>query len=279
MDFALTFRRRSLVFRLATAAVGIPVLALVVWIGSPWLSLFVGGFAALGAVEFCRMARRRDRRPDVLVAVVWSLALLTAGHALSDDLTGERTLQVVVGAAAFSYLVWQVRFARSHVGLSDWAVTAAAALYTGGLLAHAPLLRGLEQGREWVFLAVAVTFAADTSAFLVGRSLGRRPLAPKVSPGKTWEGAVGGFLAAIGATAALVFLLDLDVTLWVALPLGALIGIVGQLGDLVESQLKRTADVKDSGWLIPGHGGVLDRLDSIVFNLALVYYFVVWGVQ
>ncbi len=279
MDFALTFRRRSLVFRLATAAVGIPVLALVVWIGSPWLSLFVGGFAALGAVEFCRMARRRDRRPDVLVAVVWSLALLTAGHALSDDLTGERTLQVVVGAAAFSYLVWQVRFARSHVGLSDWAVTAAAALYTGGLLAHAPLLRGLEQGREWVLLAVAVTFAADTSAFLVGRSLGRRPLAPKVSPGKTWEGAVGGFLAAIGATAALVFLLDLDVTLWVALPLGALIGIVGQLGDLVESQLKRTADVKDSGWLIPGHGGVLDRLDSIVFNLALVYYFVVWGVQ
>lgn len=254
-------------------------MALVVWIGSPWLSLFVGGFAALGAVEFCRMARRRDRRPDVLVAVVWSLALLTAGHALSDDLTGERTLQVVVGAAAFSYLVWQVRFARSHVGLSDWAVTAAAALYTGGLLAHAPLLRGLEQGREWVLLAVAVTFAADTSAFLVGRSLGRRPLAPKVSPGKTWEGAVGGFLAAIGATAALVFLLDLDVTLWVALPLGALIGIVGQLGDLVESQLKRTADVKDSGWLIPGHGGVLDRLDSIVFNLALVYYFVVWGVQ
>ena len=279
MDLALIFRRHSMVFRVVTAAVLIPVLALVVWVGSLWLSALAAALAVLGALEFCRMAREWEKCPDAPVAVVWSLALVTAGHALSGGLTGELTVKVVVGAASLSYLAWQVRFARAHVSLAAWVVTAAAALYTGGLLAHAPLLRGLEQGREWVFLAVGVTFAADTSAFLVGRSLGSRPLAPRVSPGKTWEGAVGGFLAAIGASAASAFLFDLDVTLAAALLLGALMGVVGQLGDLVESRLKRAARVKDSGWLIPGHGGVLDRLDSIVFNLVLVYYFVLWGVQ
>ena len=109
------------------------------------------------------------------------------------------------------------------------------------------------------------------------RQCGKRPLAPTVSPGKTWEGAIGGFLAAVLAALAAAWALEIDVSVPVIVALGALMGVVGQAGDLFESKLKRLADVKESGRLLPGHGGVLDRLDSIVFNLALLYYFVIGG--
>jgi phosphatidate cytidylyltransferase len=178
--------------------------------------------------------------------------------------------------ALVAALLWSLRSAPS---LGDWGATAGAAVLAGGLLAYGPLLRGLDQGREWVFLVVFVTFAADTSAFFVGRAIGNRPLAPKTSPGKTWEGAVGGLLGAMGAGVALTQVLGLDMTVAAALALGALMGVVGQLGDLGESWIKRAAGIKDSGWLIPGHGGVLDRLDSIVFNLVLVYHFTIWATQ
>ncbi len=122
-----------------------------------------------------------------------------------------------------------------------------------------------------------MTFATDTAAFFVGRSIGKRKLAPKISPSKTWEGAVGGMLGAVAAALAAKYAMGLDVSAAVAGALGVLMGVWGQIGDLSESKLKRLTGVKDSGWIIPGHGGVLDRLDSIVFNLVLVYYFVIWA--
>ena len=133
----------------------------------------------------------------------------------------------------------------------------------------------MDQGLQWVLL-LAVTFATDTSAFFVGRALGRLPLAPAISPGKTLEGAVGGLAGAVLAAVIGVELLGLELTMPETLVLGGLAGVAGQLGDLAESRLKRVAGVKDSGWLFPGHGGVLDRIDSIVFNLPVVYYFVLW---
>ena len=120
-----------------------------------------------------------------------------------------------------------------------------------------------------------VTFATDAGAFFVGKAIGKTSLAPSISPSKTWEGAVGGVLVAIGASMGVIYALSLDVVLWYAILLGALMGIVGQVGDLVESRLKRIAGVKDSGRFLPGHGGLLDRLDSIVFNLVVVYYLVI----
>ena len=145
-------------------------------------------------------------------------------------------------------------------------------LYVGGLLFHAPRLRELEGGRDLVVLLLIVTFAADTSAFLVGRTLGRTPLAPSISPAKTVEGALGGVLGAVGASLALAYGLDVDWSLGRAVAIGAALGVAGQMGDLAESRLKRHAQVEDSGTMVPGHGGALDRLDSIVFNLAVVYY-------
>ena len=168
--------------------------------------------------------------------------------------------------------------ATGYAKASNAGLTLAAVLYPGALLAHAPLLRGGEQGLEWIVLLLVVTFSTDTGAFFVGKAIGKRPLAPTISPNKTWEGAIGGFVAAILAAFIAAWALNIDADLPLIAVLGALMGVVGQAGDLFESKLKRLADVKESGRLLPGHGGVLDRLDSIVFNLALVYYFVMGGV-
>jgi phosphatidate cytidylyltransferase len=171
-------------------------------------------------------------------------------------------------------VVWLLRRSSTTRISSTWAATAATALYVGGLLFHAPVLHAIDDGREWVLFLLLATFATDICALLVGRAVGKRALAPSISPSKTWEGAAGGVLGAVATAVGGARAWNLEIGLGQAVGLGILIGIVGQLGDLIESRLKRAADVKDSGWLLPGHGGVLDRLDSIVLNLAVVYYFV-----
>ena len=265
--------------RLASAAVGNPVLEVFVWIGLPAFSVLIAVLAGIGTWEVCLMAENRGRNPDIPVAVTWSLALVAAGHVFADDLASQelgRTLAVILATAV---LFWQVRRSRVAIGPAGWRITAAAALYPGGLLAFAPLIRGLDDGREWVFLLVLVTFATDTAAFAVGKLIGRTPLAPSISPGKTREGALAGLVAAGLSAIALSSIFVLAASVPAALALGLLMGVAGQAGDLSESLLKRWAKLKDSGTLIPGHGGVLDRLDSIVFNLALVYPFLLWVVQ
>ena len=119
-------------------------------------------------------------------------------------------------------------------------------------------------------------FASDSAAFLVGQALGRHRMAPSISPGKTWEGAIGGLLGAviIGVLFTLPTALGLPLSYGQAIVLSLLVSIFGQLGDLVESLLKRNMGMKESGKLIPGHGGVLDRIDSVVFSCMVVYYYV-----
>lgn len=262
--------------RLITAAVGLPVLALAIWLGAAWFSVLVAAAAGVAALEFCQLATGWGRRPIAPLATVWAVALVAGAHFAADNGAEAAALPAVGGASA-AVLFWVALRIRPKAGMADWAVTIGAALYSGGLLAHAPLLRGLENGREWVYLVVLVTFAADTAAFLFGRSFGKTPLAPVVSPGKTWEGAAAGLVAATVAAPVLAELFTLDLAVPGALVLGAFMGAAGQAGDLLESRFKRAAGAKDSGWLLPGHGGVLDRLDSIVFNIALVYHFVMWA--
>jgi len=137
-------------------------------------------------------------------------------------------------------------------------------------------VRAAEQGVDWMLLAVLAVMAADAAAYAGGRLFGRHQLAPSVSPNKTVEGAVFGWLGGFGATLALDQILNLDVQLWPLLLLAIVLPIASQLGDLAESLFKRAMDVKDSSNLIPGHGGVLDRLDSLLFGLPVVYFFLQW---
>jgi phosphatidate cytidylyltransferase len=159
-------------------------------------------------------------------------------------------------------------------------------MYVGFLLSHALMLREITVsgppddvvvncGIEWLLFTLLTTFAVDTGAYLVGRAVGRRPMAPSISPNKTWEGSIGGFFSAVLAALALGLVFDLDIATWQLAVIGAVVGVVAQCGDLLESKLKRIADVKDSGSIIPGHGGLLDRLDSLLFSLPAVYYLIV----
>ena len=260
--------------RTASAAITLPLLAVVVWAGVLWFSLVVAAVAALGALELANMARRWGDRPVLVVAMPGAVALVLGTHLLAAETSAATRVLPVVSVAAGLSLVWLLSWPRRAPGLAGWAITASVALYAGGLLSHAPPLRALDQGREWVLFLLAVTFATDTCAFFVGRVIGRRPLAPTISPSKTWEGALGGVIGALGAGVAVALLLNLDAAMGRVLVLGALIGSAGQAGDLVVSRMKRRALVSDSGWLVPGHGGLLDRLDSIVLNLVVVYYLV-----
>ena len=260
--------------RIAVAAVSLPPIILIVWFGPPWFSALTAAVAAMGAMEVCTMARLGVGKTATLVSISGAVGLVVGAHFMADASPPDTTLLPIVGIAAAVSLAWMAWREQRSGTLSAWGVTAGAALYMGGLLFHAPLLRALDQGREWVLLLLLVTFTADTCALIAGRAFGKRPLAPSISPTKTWEGALGGTAGALGASVAAVYALGLNTSLEMAVLLGVLMGVAGQLGDLAESRLKRLAGAKDSGWLLPGHGGALDRLDSIAFNLVVVYYLV-----
>ena len=146
-------------------------------------------------------------------------------------------------------------------------------LYLPFLLGHFILLRELEKGRIWILFTLVVVYFGDTTAFYVGRAWGRRKLAPKISPNKTAEGGLGAIGGSIAGALLFKFFFFPQLCTSHALALAIGVGILGQLGDLFESLLKRSAQVKDSGTLIPGHGGLLDRIDSVLFASPLVYHY------
>ena len=158
---------------------------------------------------------------------------------------------------------------------ANWAWTLGGILYIGWLMSYYVALEKLDGGHGgWIFLALFCTFSSDTSAYLLGRVIGRHKMAPYVSPNKTWEGAVSGVAGAVVASLLVVFFFHLPLNSWQAALLGILISIFGQMGDLVKSLFKRNMQVKDSGSVLPGHGGFMDRMDSLAFAGVLVYVFV-----
>jgi phosphatidate cytidylyltransferase len=155
-----------------------------------------------------------------------------------------------------------------------WAITVAGALYVGWLGAYFLLVRALPNGLMWTALAMVTAWATDTGAYIVGTRFGRHRFFPVISPKKTWEGAVGGWIAAPLVLVALGWLFSLPLVHCALL--GFLIGIAATFGDLAESLLKRQTGVKDSSSIVPGHGGILDRLDSLLFTAVVAYYYLVW---
>jgi phosphatidate cytidylyltransferase len=201
------------------------------------------------------------------------LLLAAAAYEGLDELTGALVLAI---AAVFLLLVLQ---GDVQTGLRDWLWVIAGATYIGFLGAHLVLLRDLDDDGDWVLVAVFATFAADTAAYFIGRAFGRTQITPAISPGKTLEGSIAGFIAGFAAVFALVWATDLDVDELEILPLAALLPVAAIIGDLAESLIKRGAGVKDASEMVPGHGGFLDRLDSVLLTTPLVYYYVIWVVQ
>ena len=261
--------RGGLVWRLVTSAIGIPLLLAVIYVGGPLYVAVVAVALAAGVFEFVRALKVGDNGLT-LVAIAGTAALAGAAAWSSAAVAGALSLSVAAS------LVVLVLSGEVPVRLPAWGLALAGLLYVGLLGQHFVALRELAEGRDWVLLALFTTFATDTGAYAVGRFIGRHKLAPTISPGKTVEGAVGGLVAGAVAAWALARVLGLDQPVVAMLVLGAVAAVAGQLGDLAESLIKRSAGVKDMGTLLPGHGGVLDRLDSLLFVVPLVYYVARW---
>ncbi len=263
--------------RVITGLWGIPLLIAAVWFDQPlpWFTLLVAIWGLLAVFEFYKMVAGAKAPPLTYFGLIWTLLFILSPHFNYDFL-----IPLLLTSAVVLSLIWLLLRPQKEGAFIGWVWTIAGILYVGWLLSYFVALRGLDDGRNWVFLALFATFGSDTAAFFIGRALGRHHLAPGISPGKTWEGAIAGILGAI--IVSLLFTLPTPLSLPLgygqAILLGLLISIFGQLGDLVESLLKRNMGVKDSGRLLPGHGGFLDRIDSVVFTGAVVYYYVIWAI-
>jgi len=266
-------------YRVITSAVGVPLVILAIWLGDPWpwFTLLIAAAGLAGTYEFYKMASFNRREPLLYLGLLCSLALVLSPHYRSHDV-----LPIVITATTLISLICLLCRPSKEGAFRNWAWAIMGALYVGWMLSHWLSLRGLEDGRNWVYLAILTTFANDTGAFFIGRSRGKRKLAPAISEGKTLEGAIGGLICAILGVIVIATVLNLispfTFSYWQIVILGFLVALFAQLGDLVESLLKRNMGVKESGNLLPGHGGILDRFDSLIFVGAVVYYYVIWVV-
>ena len=280
--------------RVLFSVVAIPVALGAIWYGDWALAALLAIAAALAASEFYRIAREAGHQPFTMAgaALAGLLPIAVHGQRLGVFRGDLGTLGLVVVLAIFAASIWARWPDGRPIGAT--AITAFGVAYTGGTLAYGYALRyhpyavGAAAGSAMVALPLILTWTSDIGAYFVGRALGRRKLIPAVSPGKTIAGAVGAlvlcmlvawayqrwvlvpraslalrpFVPALAASGALLF--------------GAAISVVAQVGDLAESLIKRESGVKDSSHLIPGHGGVLDRLDSLFFVLPVAYLLFDW---
>ncbi len=275
--------------RVITALLLIPLPVAAIWFGEPWFTILVAIFGVLAAFEFYRLGSNTSFSPATYLGLIFTLFFIISRNPdllsrLETSLDPALISLLILVAALVLIIIW-IMLRRQKGGVTaSWAWSIGGILYVGWLLGHVVSLRGLADGRSWVFFILLATVASDTAAFFIGRAIGRHRLAPEISPNKTWEGATAGVIGAV--IFSLLFppaeLFSATNPLHIhgfsygeAILLGALVSIFGQLGDLAESLLKRKTGVKDSGNLLPGHGGVLDRLDSILFAGAVVYYFAV----
>ncbi len=263
-----------LIKRVITALWGIPLVVAAVWFDEPipWFTVLAAVAGLLAVREYFRMTGVSKVLPLTIFGFLAIVLLIIYPHC-----PFQFVLPFLITLTVALSLIMLV-FLRQKEGIfALWVWTLGGILYVGWFLGLFVTLR-LNAGRDWVFLALFATFGSDTAAYFVGKAIGRHKLAPQISPGKTWEGAVAGLVG--GVIIAVLFTLDTPLQLpldyWQAIILGLLISVFGQLGDLAESLLKRNSAVKDSGSLMPGHGGILDRLDSLLFAGAVVYVYCIF---
>lgn len=271
---------RALGRRVASAAIVLPVFVWVVLVAPAWLfAVLVLAVIGLAMWELTRLHARAGQPvhgwlgPALGVAVAASFAL--PAEAPTALVPGASLLCLTAAIALFlAAPLWRP----GRPAIEPGALGLLGVLHVGWFLGHAILLHRLPNGPQLVLALVGITWIGETAAYAVGSTLGRRPLAPVISPRKTIEGSLAQLIASVAAAVVLGpgWLLPDRRVGW-AVVAGVLLGVVGQVGDLVESAIKRSAAVKDAGSILPGHGGILDRIDSLLFNVPAFYYCVRLG--
>lgn len=266
--------------RVATAAVGIPVTMALIYYGGTAFFLAVLFLAVLGYCEFAAMLRQHG------IQVLRGGGAAGIALLLAAARWGNSYEQLFIVFLFFVIVMVRMVACRQTFNFVDAAATVIGFVYVGVAFANFILLRAVEGenvvstattgtwpvGVAYLFITILATWAGDISAYFVGSWCGRHKLCPHISPGKSWEGLGGG----IAGTLFVSYLIGktFGVPLYVVMFPGFIVALAGPLGDLAESAIKRFAGVKDSGRLLPGHGGVLDRLDSMMFTIPFVYFYV-----
>jgi phosphatidate cytidylyltransferase len=257
--------------RLITAAVAVPSLWAFICYAPSWaFGSFIVVVTAIGLAEYFAMALPQHM-PERVAGTIFGL-LVAAGVATRDpNLWGAGVSLALIAGLGFVLARHQDLEAAVHrVGLQILGV-----LYVGFFMPHVTLMRELPSGDgwRWVLFTVAAVFGSDSGGYFAGRAWGRRKLMPEVSPKKTVEGAAGAVAGAVVAGLLMHLLVHPAISIAETIVLAIVISALAQFGDLCESALKRAFGAKDSGWIIPGHGGILDRLDSLLFPFVFTYYY------
>ncbi len=268
------FWRRALVF----FTLG-PIALLFVYLGGWFYFLPFAGLLIIAAVEFSQLAGLAGWRIPLLILIPSAFAQWYLPLNVQDMLFDDGGIRVELAPAALvisllltlGYALWLFERKKAEDVVGSWMAGIGGIITIGWLGSYFFQLRSFdENGMEWTFAVMIGIWIADSGAYVFGKTMGRHKMAPRLSPNKTLEGYFGGIILGTGATLLLALLFDLN--MWIALLIGLVITILSPLGDLGVSMLKRSVGVKDSGNLLPGHGGALDRTDSLLWGVVLAYY-------
>ena len=267
--------------RLLTAVIALPILIASILFPRLWW-LFVALAAAamvLGLWEFYVLAKRLKLKPDTGAGFLAGAAIVTIATITSQNDPGVSVVLiqfVIIALTAGTLIATTLRGAPFDTMIASTGATILGVLYVPLLGSHLISLRtGFDQllSAHLLSFFFLVLMGSDAGAYYVGRAFGKRKLAPSISPGKTWEGVIGGVVASLAMGTLAHYWFFRELPLKYTLPLAVIMTVVGIFGDLAESALKRGAGAKDAANILPGHGGILDRLDSLLFNAPLIYYF------
>jgi phosphatidate cytidylyltransferase len=269
--------------RTITAAVALPFLIasiLISWL-QPLFVVLAAAAMILGLYEFYLLARKKDIKPDIAAGYLGGAALFTIFYFATPD-PAQNRLDVQTIVLVFLVMTMGTLIAASLRGapfdkmIASSGATILGVLYVVLLGGHLVAMRtgfGQQLSAHLLSFFFLVLMGSDTGAYYVGRAIGKHKLAPQISPGKTWEGVVGGVVVGLLLATLAHFWFFRELPLKWTLPLAAVMTVLGIFGDLTESALKRGAGAKDAAKILPGHGGMLDRMDSLLFNAPLLYYF------
>lgn len=261
--------------RMLSAAVLIPIVIAAVIIGQWTLAILVVVLACVSAWEYWKMFKAGGYRPSMLLVIIGTVGILAVRFFFKADI-----FLVALGLLVLMTIGWHTfNYERGvETSATDFGITLAGMIYIGFLGSFIAALRGIDPGGLWwTALSLLSIAIADSAAYFVGKAFGKHKMMPRVSPQKSWEGYLGGILISIlliSLAAFFVTKVQVQITWWKGSILAAVISILAPLGDFAESMLKRQCHIKDSSNLIPGHGGVFDRIDSYLWTGILAYYLI-----
>lgn len=263
--------------RVVTGAILIVGLILILWINIPLVdTIFIAALSVLGIYEYNKAFKSAGYNPISVYSYLSCAAMFLFGIGINSD-TSILIARIVIPAILICTFMYSI-LKKLKVSIIDVAITMLSIIYIPFLFSFLKLILMMEYGRLFIWFVIMGAFACDTCAYLIGCKFGKRKLCPDVSPKKTVEGSIAGIIGAVLSYIIIYFIarkfVGLDLNIWIVILMGIVSSVIGQFGDLAASSIKRYCKIKDFGSIMPGHGGVLDRCDSILFVAPVVYMFI-----